>query len=95
MTIHSWILVTLNCLSIMFGKLRFMGYIIFKTPNFFEFLYNPLYIAHPLHNFCGGGQELVFVCPVDVLLRIEGPFGGRGRLLAVSVLSGAGVTTAK
>ena len=74
---------------------RTVGNIIFKTPNFFEFLHNPLYIAHPLPNLCGGGQELVFVCPVDVLLWIEGPLGGRGRLLAAGVSSGAGVTTAK
>ena len=40
---------------------RTVGNIIFKIPNFFEFLHNPLYIAHPLPNLCGEGKRL-FLC---------------------------------
>ena len=71
-----------------------MGYIIFKTPNFFEFLYNPLYIAHHLPNLCGLRQELGVCVPSRLASVVEGPVEGRARLLTC-VSPGAGVTTTK
>ena len=94
MTTHSWILVTPNCLSIMLGKVRIVGYIILKTPKFFEFLFNPLCIAHSLPNLCGLRQELGVCVPRRWASVVEGPVEGRARLLTCDS-PGAGVTTAK